>query len=132
MEQAREKLEAHINLLEKAGNTLQEVLSVPFNDIVRDATIQRFEYVFELSWKTIQMAADYMGSSLSSPREAIKTAFKLGWIKNPDGWFEALEARNKTSHTYNVVLAKEVWTVASRFPKLLNELLPFLKEILKK
>ena len=85
MEQAKEKLEAEIKLLKQATETLSEALRAPLTDIVRDAAIQRFKYVFELSWKTIQTAVQYMGTSVNSPREAIKTAFKIGWIRNADG-----------------------------------------------
>src|SRR5437762_2077643 len=106
MEQAKEKLKADLIILEKALETLIEALKEPGSDIVRDAVNQRFEYVFELSWKTIQVAASYTGLMCNSPREAIKAGFKMKWIKNPDKWFEAMEARNRTSHTYNLKLAK--------------------------
>lgn len=36
----------------KALLSLEEALSLPKNDIVRDATIQRFEFCIELAWKT--------------------------------------------------------------------------------
>lgn len=130
MEQAKDKLKADLKLLEKSAGTLAEALREPLTDIVRDAVIRRFEYVFELSWKTIQVAAEYMGSSCNSPREAIKASFKMGWIKNSEGWLEAMEARNKTSHTYNVELAKEVYEVAKKSPNLITELLTSLKQIL--
>lgn len=129
MEQAKEKLKADVALLEQSLGTLMEALGKSFTDIVRDAVIQRFEYVFELSWKAIQTAAQYMGTPTNSPRESVKTAFKLGWIQNADLWLEAMEARNKTSHTYNTKLADEVYEVAKRFPPLVQELLISLKAI---
>lgn len=129
MEYAKEKLGADLKLLGQVGRTLAEALAQPLSDIVRDAVIQRFEYVFELSWKTIQAAARYMGTSVNSPREAVKTAFKMGWLRDTDAWFEAMEARNKTSHTYNAKLAAEVYAVAKHFPSLVRKLLASLKQI---
>ena len=97
MEQTKEKLEVDLALLEKALATLKKALQEPPTDLIRDAVIQRFEYVFELSWKTMGIAADYMGTLCKSPREAIRTSFKLGWISNAEDWIEAMEARNLTS-----------------------------------
>lgn len=124
-----EEIERIIKKVEQSLGTLTEALGEPLTDIVRDAIIQRFEYVFELSWKTIQTAAQYMGTPINSPRESVKTAFKFSWVKNADLWLEAMEARNKTSHTYNIKLANEVYEVAKRFPPLVQELLISLKAI---
>ena len=127
MEHAKERLKVDLVLLEKALQTLAQALREPLTDLVRDAVIQRFEYVFELSWKTIQIAARYMGSICNSPRETIKYAFKMGWIQNPDLWLEAMEERNKTSHTYNEAIAEEVYEVAKKFPQLIQELIASLR-----
>ena len=110
-------------LLTKALNSLDAALALPLNDIVRDAVIQRFEYTFELSWKTLKVASEYMGMECRSPRETIKAGFKFTWIQSPDLWFEAMEARNKTSHTYDEDIAREVYEVAGKFSFLVKELI---------
>jgi nucleotidyltransferase substrate binding protein (TIGR01987 family) len=61
METKKEELSFLINRLEKALATLDEVLEQPFSIIVRDATIQRFEYCFELSWKVLKKALKIEG-----------------------------------------------------------------------
>jgi predicted transcriptional regulator len=43
--------------LERLGEALHE----PKTDIVRDAAIQRFEFSFELFWKTLKVRADSEG-----------------------------------------------------------------------
>lgn len=129
MDYAKDKLKADLTLLEKAVQTLETGLAEPLTDIVRDAVIQRFEYSFELSWKTLQTASVYVGSECNSPREAVKQGFKMGWLKNPDDWFEALEARNRTSHTYNVQVAREVYDVAKKFPPLVREIISSISKI---
>jgi len=46
--------ELSIKLLKDAAKTLDTALKIkPLNDIVRDAVIQRFEYTYEITWKTI-------------------------------------------------------------------------------
>lgn len=129
MEPTKDRLKADLNLLATALSTLEEALQEPLNDIVRDAVIQRFEYVFELAWKSMQVAAAYMGIRCASPRDAIKAAFKLEWIKDADAWLEALEARNQTSHTYHAALAREVYQVAKKFPSLVRGILDLLRTI---
>ena len=42
-------------------NTLEEVSLEDYTTIVRDATIQRFEYTFELAWKLLQKIARIEG-----------------------------------------------------------------------
>jgi hypothetical protein len=48
----------------KALLSLEEALALPKTDIVRDATIQRFEFCVELAWKT---AKKVMGTQTSAP-----------------------------------------------------------------
>jgi nucleotidyltransferase substrate binding protein (TIGR01987 family) len=115
-------------LLQKALQSLQNALASPSNDISRDASIQRFEYVFELSWKTMQAACALQGITANSPKESIRGAFELGWISDPDAWFRALEARNATSHTYDESLAQQVFAVAQQFSPLVQRFLAMLAQ----
>ena len=132
MEQAKERFKADLVLLIKAVATLEKAIAKAKetnDDIPRDAVIQRFEYTFELSWKTMLAASRYLGTEVKNPREAIRTAFKLGWVQNTDDWFDALDARNQTSHTYHEEVAKEVFETAKKFPAQVRELLNALNKI---
>lgn len=100
MVNSKDRFEADLKRLARAQETLVEALKQPKNSFIRDAVVKRFEYTFEISWKTVKAACDYLGFDCKSPREAIRTAFKQGWIKETEGWFEMLDARNLTSHTY--------------------------------
>jgi len=51
MEKKIKELAFHIRTLNQALLSLEEILAEEFSVIVRDATIQRFEYTFELGWK---------------------------------------------------------------------------------
>lgn len=90
-----------------------------------DSIIQRFEYTFELAWKTMkrlmerekQESLDDVGR-----RDLFRRAFELGWIDSPEPWFKYQEARNQTSHAYDRKIAKKVFDVIAAFAKDAEEL----------
>ena len=45
---------------------------------------------------------------LVGSRDATREAFKNGLIERGEDWMKMIEARNKTSHTYNLEVAQEV------------------------
>jgi nucleotidyltransferase substrate binding protein (TIGR01987 family) len=96
----------------KALISLEQALSLTKNDIVRDATIQRFEFCVELAWKT---AKKIMGTQTSAPRQILREMAQNDLIENLDLWFDFLENRNLSSHTYDQVLAEKVFASAQKF-----------------
>ena len=96
----------------KALLSLEEALSLPKTDIVRDATIQRFEFCVELAWKP---AKKVMGTQTSAPKQVLREMAQNGFIENVDLWFDFLENRNLSSHTYDPVLAEKVYASAQVF-----------------
>jgi nucleotidyltransferase substrate binding protein (TIGR01987 family) len=69
----------------------------------QEGVIQRFEYTFELAWKTLKDYLEYTGLRLEqhTPRETIKQAFAAQIIPDGRPWMEMLEQRNLLAHTYN-------------------------------
>jgi len=92
-----------------AVGRLGEALAAPVSDLNRDATIQRFEFSFELAWKAIQKALRGEGLDAASPRNCFREAYRLGWILQEEPWLSMLEDRNLTSHTYDAKLAELVY-----------------------
>lgn len=98
--------------LREAILRLEESIAQPANDLIRDSVIQRFEFTFELTWKTLQLYLEYQGLDSGSPRQTLKSAFAQGIIKNEqeaDAWLKMLEDRNLTTHTYKEELAQEIY-----------------------
>ncbi len=93
----------------QAIGRFSEAIEVPETDLTRDAAIQRFEFCFELAWKVIQERARAEGLDCQSPKGCFKLAFKNGWIADEAGWVAMLEDRNRTAHTYDEALAKDVY-----------------------
>ncbi len=107
---------------ERAVFRLDEALQQPKNEFIRDAAIQRFEFSFELAWKSIQVTARFEAQDCPSPRMAIATAWRNGWIADEGMWLDMLEERNRTSHTYRELMAEEVFESLPRFLPSLREL----------
>ena len=106
------KLAAKMEDLGRALSKLKESLSrdPEKDDIVIDATIQRFEFTYELSWKLMKSYLEYNGvTDISSPRSTIKTSFKEGLIEDGELWLKMLEDRNRTSHTYDEATALDIY-----------------------
>ena len=101
--------------LTSAITRLRDVLAQPENDVSRDAAIQRFEFCFELAWKTIQERARDEGLDCQSPKGCLTLAFKAGWISDEREWLAMLADRNQTSHTYDEDLAKAVYGRLHRY-----------------
>lgn len=95
---------AGIQYLKKAIATLEEAVRLPVDPIVRDATIQRFEYSFDLLWKCLKAALwDAHGFDCNSPKSCFRKAFTVGL--GSDVETEILLAmsddRNATTHIYS-------------------------------
>lgn len=86
-----------------------------------DATIQRFEFTFELAWKFLKDYLLEQGIELNYPKEVIQEVFSVNLIDNEEVWIQMLKDRNMTSHTYNEKLADEIYIrIKSYVPELRN------------
>lgn len=96
----------------KTLNELNVFLSTPIVDNRdRAGIIQAFEFTFEQSWKAIQKIAFTQGVEIASPKSAFTYALQNDWIPAADEqkWLQLLKDRNLTTHTYQELLAKEVF-----------------------
>jgi len=95
------KLKDSLQNLQRAFLKLQDAVATPrTSPLVAEGTIQRFEFVIELFWKTLKRALEYEGRISKTPRESLKEAFQAGWIGNELVWLSMLDSRNLTSHLY--------------------------------
>jgi len=118
------KFEALLHDLERAIERLEEgcqrlKTQTESDSLLRDGLIQRFEFCFELGWKSIQAAAAVEGVIVRSPKGALGHALASSWIDEESLWFRMLEARNLSSHTYNERIAAEL---VSEIPTFLTPL----------
>ena len=91
----------------RAINLLRELSEFNIDElkpIEQEGFIQRFEYTFELAWKTAKDYLTHSGVILAedSPREVIKAAFAAGIIDDGQTFIDMMISRNLLSHTYDV------------------------------
>lgn len=123
------KLQDSLANLEKALAKLEDALNIPKDrELVVEGTIQRFEYVIELMWKTLKRALEFEGIHPKTPRESVKEAFKIGWLNDENEWHDMLDSRNTTSHNYlDEELAEDNYDDIAHVTPLLRETYDFLR-----
>jgi nucleotidyltransferase substrate binding protein (TIGR01987 family) len=94
---------------EKTLSKLKDILNKEESEEIRDATIKRFEFTFELCWKSLQEFFKEKGIIFRSPKDCFKQAFSYGLIENEDIWINIIQDRNLTTHTYQEEIAKEIY-----------------------
>lgn len=122
------KAQQSIINLEKALNRLQEALQIDKpNQLMIDGTIQRFEFVIELFWKTLRRILEEQGNITSTPKDTLKNAYRIGWLKNEEPWLQMIQDRNETSHIYDQKKAAEIYSNIKKYYPLLEETFALLK-----
>ena len=113
----------------KAFNKLKEAVPQGDSDIIIDGILHRFEFTFELAWKTIKDYLEYLGfiNKIGSPREIIQNGYKQGIIKDGEKWIKMMLSRNSLSHIYDEKSSREIYDCIKNeyivlFENLKNEL----------
>nr|WP_300129939.1 HI0074 family nucleotidyltransferase substrate-binding subunit [uncultured Butyricicoccus sp.] len=76
---------------------------------IRDGMIQRFEFCFELAWKSLKEYMTEQGvSDLQFPKQVLQEAYAAGLIDDQAIWLEMLRSRNSMSHIYDDELATRI------------------------
>ena len=113
---------ARLGTLGAAIGRLEAALAQPKTEWTRDAAIQRFEFSFELAWKTVAAYARSEGLEARSPREALRVAHRLAWIDDDALWLRMLDDRNRTTHIYNETVAEEIFGRLGAYAAVLDDL----------
>ena len=96
----------------KALASLKKSLEEEKNDLVRDSAIKRFEYSYELCWKTVKIfLSDRFGEDVFSPKECFRALRKNKLISDEDTelLLRMTDDRNKIIHTYNESFSEELY-----------------------
>lgn len=101
------------------------------NQLEKEGVIQRFEYWFELAWKTTK---DYMEANgflfvVVMPRQVLKDAYAAKVIADGAVWIAMLDHRNLLSHTYNPAVFEEpVEAIHRQYLPAMEQLFSFLQQ----
>ena len=73
------------------------------SQLEKEGLVHRFEFTFELAWKTVKDYLEEEGVTLTivTPREVIKEAFAANIIQDGAMWVRMLDHRNLLAHTYD-------------------------------
>ena len=114
----------------KSLKTFKDVLGEDFSVIVRDASIQRFEYTFEAFWKFLKgYLREKEGIVANSPKGCFREIFSLGFLteEETEGLLEMTDDRNNTLHTYKEEVAQAIYSRLKKYARLMDGLLDKLK-----
>jgi len=123
---------------DRAFLLLREALengSANLSPLEKEGVIQRFEYSYELAWKTIKDYLEQNGVIITpvTPRQVLKEAFASKVIEDGQVWIDMVDHRNLLSHSYDFSLfEKAVEAIVARYLPAMDSLHEFLlKEQLK-
>jgi nucleotidyltransferase substrate binding protein (TIGR01987 family) len=126
----KKELEYSLKNLSNALEKLEEGLKKTKDQLDKDGVIQRFEFTFELLWKTLKLFLEYQGIEAKTPRSSFKEAFKIGIIKDEELALDMLEDRNRTSHVYNKKIAGEIFNnIKNKYTSQIISILEELKRV---
>lgn len=110
--------------LQTALERLKEAIPQVQNQLDKDGAIQRFEFVFELVWKTLKDYAEDKGRfDGASPKDAFRVAADLKLIDSPLNWFDFLKSRNEATHLYDEQKANDVFSQIPNFIRAVDNLI---------
>lgn len=104
-------LELKLEDFKKALKTLEDVLTEEYSQIIRDAVIKRFEYCFELCWKTSKVfLSDHLGTDVFAPKQCFRELRKNQLMSDEDTelLIKMNDERNEVIHTYREEFAEEL------------------------
>ncbi|MBF0180739.1 MAG: nucleotidyltransferase substrate binding protein [Magnetococcales bacterium] len=94
----------------------------------KEGAIRRFEFAFELAWKTLKDYLEEQGVVFreATPRKVLKEAFEVGILEDAEIWMEILNQRNLLSHTYDFnIFDKALINISERYFSLFDRLHEF-------
>ncbi len=104
--------------LEKFSDIVQrkeEFFNNGLSDIYLDIVVKRFEFTYEMAWKSLKRYLEYLGFSPKSPRQTFKEGFSQGIISDEVVWLDMIEIRNLSSHIYDEWQISEILDRLSEF-----------------
>ena len=81
-----------------------------YSALEQEGIIQRFEYAYELAWKTMKDFLEDGGVVIApvTAREVIKRAFAARLVEDGQVWIDMMLHRNQLAHTYDYSKFRDV------------------------
>lgn len=118
------------------NSVLEENNIDDLSNLEQEGVIQRFEYTYELAWKTLKDYLEYNGANIAeiTARNVFKEAYSSGIIENADVFIDMMFSRNLLSHTYDFNKFRDILSKVKKdyLPVLSDLYLFFADRILEK
>ncbi|MBL8491625.1 MAG: nucleotidyltransferase substrate binding protein [Rhodocyclaceae bacterium] len=100
---------------------MRELESRPYDEVVRDAAIQRFGFSFEAVWKAAQaVLSERFGTRLGAPKPVIRASLENGLLDEAEARLAMVDHRNLTYHTYNEALVNQIFAAQGAYRVLME------------
>jgi len=120
------ELKYSMELLSNAISRLEEGIKNAKDELGKDGVIQRFEFTFELLWKTLKLYLENEGIICKSPRDCMQKAFRIDLIEDDEIFLQMLHDRNLSSHLYDKNTSRDL------YENIKNKYLPVINNLFKK
>lgn len=97
---------------QKALTTLKKALEEKKTKLIRDSVIKRFEYTFELCWKTAKvLLSEKFGIDVFSPKECFRELRRNKFISDQETemLLKMTDDRNEIIHSYSEEFSNELY-----------------------
>jgi nucleotidyltransferase substrate binding protein (TIGR01987 family) len=114
-------LKKKLTQLKTALESWGQLIDWPYSDIVRDATIQRYEFTFELLWKVVKI---YLKEQETIECNSPKSCFRELRLplelseKEVELCLKMAEDRNLSVHTYSKLMAEKLYKKTKAYYKI--------------
>ncbi|MEK7123791.1 MAG: HI0074 family nucleotidyltransferase substrate-binding subunit [Patescibacteria group bacterium] len=118
-------LNEKLNQMEQAIVKWKESLDAKFSDLNRDAAIQRFEFTFELFWKSVKIyLKEKEKIECVSPRSCFREIKKIFNLTNAEIelCLKMADDRNLSVHTYSEKMATALYKRLKRYWKITEKI----------
>ena len=109
MTSLQDRFQQRLADFDRSNAKLQAVFAEAESELVRDATIQRFEIAYELAWKTMKLWLAGKDIDVRNAKDTLRAALEQGIIDDGNAWARLHEMRNLTSHVYDEAVAQRVF-----------------------
>ena len=102
---------------------------VGLNQLETEGAIRRFKFTLELAWNAMKEYLEHQGVAFDqvTPRAVIRRAYEANLTEQGEAWMDALDARNKMSHTYDARMFEQiVGEIGNRYLAVMEDLCRFL------
>ncbi len=133
-----DKLRKQLEDLKKALKRFKEALKIAHEykgkelyPFFRDSAIQRFEFTYEIFWKTVKTALkEIEGIECVSPKSCFRELFSTGYVNEETAreLLKMVDSRNLTVHTYKEEVAEEIFRNLDKYSQIIELVMKKVEE----